>query len=82
MKKPVKPKYTIIKWKYNNELFAKWYTDQTGYPFIDAARRQLNHIGYMYNRARMAVASFLAKVLLIDWRMAERYFMEPSQAGV
>jgi len=76
MNKPFKPEYTNIKWEYNNELFEKWTTGQTGYPFIDAAMRQLNHTGYMHNRARMAVASFLAKDLLIDWRMGERYFME------
>ncbi|KAL6713896.1 DNA photolyase phr1 [Lecanora helva] len=76
MNKPFKPEYTDIKWEYNNDLFQKWANGQTGYPFIDAAMRQLNYIGYMHNRARMAVASFLAKDLLIDWRMGERYFME------
>ncbi|KAK3173762.1 hypothetical protein OEA41_007094 [Lepraria neglecta] len=76
MNKPFKPEYTNIKWEYNNEVFTKWTQGQTGYPFIDAAMRQLNHTGYMHNRARMAVASFLAKDLLIDWRMGERYFME------
>lgn len=76
MNKPFKPEYTNIRWEYNNDLFEKWTTGQTGYPFIDAAMRQLNHTGYMHNRARMAVASFLAKDLLIDWRMGERYFME------
>ncbi|MCJ1451908.1 hypothetical protein MMC28_002248 [Mycoblastus sanguinarius] len=76
MNKPFKPEYTDIKWEYNNELFEKWCKGQTGYPFIDAAMRQLNHTGYMHNRARMAVASFLAKDLLVDWRMGERYFME------
>ena len=76
MNKPFKPEYTNIQWEYNTELFQKWCTGMTGYPFIDAAMRQLNHTGYMHNRARMAVASFLAKDLLIDWRMGERYFME------
>ncbi|KAL8723201.1 MAG: hypothetical protein Q9225_000467 [Loekoesia sp. 1 TL-2023] len=76
MNKPFKPEYTNIKWDYNEELFQKWCQGQTGYPFIDAAMRQLNHMGYMHNRARMAVASFLAKDLLIDWRRGERYFME------
>ena len=76
MNKPFKFEYTNIKWEYNDELFQKWCTGTTGYPFIDAAMRQLNHTGYMHNRARMAVASFLAKDLLIDWRMGERYFME------
>lgn len=76
MNKPFKPEYTDIEWEYNDELFQKWAQGRTGYPFIDAAMRQLNHTGYMHNRARMAVASFLAKDLLIDWRMGERYFME------
>ena len=76
MNKPFKPEYTNIKWEYKNDLFEKWTKGQTGYPFYDAAMRQLNHTGYMHNRARMGVASFLAKDLLIDWRMGERYFME------
>ena len=76
MNKPFKPEYTNIEWEYNTDLFTKWTQGQTGYPFIDAAMRQLNHTGYMHNRARMGVASFLAKDLLIDWRMGERYFME------
>ena len=76
MNKSFKPEYTNIQWEYNNELFHKWCTGMTGYPFIDAGMRQLNHTGYMHNRARMAVASFLAKDLLIDWRMGEQYFMK------
>ena len=75
MNKSFKPEYTDISWEYNQELFNKWASGQTGYPYIDAAMRQLNHTGYMHNRARMGVASFLAKDLLIDWRMGERYFM-------
>ena len=58
------------------DLFQAWCEGRTGYPFIDAAMRQLNFTGYMHNRARMGVASFLAKDLLIDWRLGERYFME------
>ncbi|KAI4165973.1 MAG: hypothetical protein LQ342_000404 [Letrouitia transgressa] len=76
MNKPFKPEYTTIQWEYSDELFSKWCNGQTGYPFIDAAMRQLNYCGYMHNRARMGVASFLAKDLLIDWRRGERYFME------
>ena len=76
MNKPFKPEYTKIRWEYDEDLFQKWCRGQTGFPFIDAAMRQLNHMGYMHNRARMAVASFLAKDLLIDWRRGERYFME------
>ena len=75
MNKPFKPEYTDIKWEYDRALFEKWTSGTTGYPYIDAAMRQLNHTGYMHNRARMGVASFLAKDLLLDWRMGERYFM-------
>ncbi|KAL8903598.1 MAG: hypothetical protein Q9207_003823 [Kuettlingeria erythrocarpa] len=76
MNKPFKPEYTNIEWEYDDELFDKWCQGKTGYPFVDAAMRQLNYMGYMHNRARMTVASFLAKDLLIDWRRGERYFME------
>ncbi|KAI9704898.1 MAG: hypothetical protein M1836_006678 [Candelina mexicana] len=76
MNKPFKPEYTNIEWSYDEELFKAWCQGRTGYPIVDAAMRQLNHIGYMHNRCRMIVASFLAKDLLIDWRMGERYFME------
>ncbi|TVY47148.1 Deoxyribodipyrimidine photo-lyase [Lachnellula occidentalis] len=76
MNKPFKPEYTNIEWEYNSAHFAAWCEGRTGYPIVDAAMRQLNHCGYMHNRCRMIVASFLAKHLLIDWRMGERYFME------
>jgi deoxyribodipyrimidine photo-lyase len=76
MNKSFKPEYTDIKWEYNMEHFKAWTEGKTGYPIVDAAMRQLNHTGYMHNRCRMIVASFLAKDLLLDWRMGERYFME------
>ena len=76
MNKPFKPEYTNIRWEYDETLFEAWCTGKTGFPLVDAAMRQLNHTGYMHNRCRMVVASFLAKDLLIDWRMGERYFME------
>ena len=76
MNKPFKPEYTNIAWSYSTAHFRAWCAGRTGYPFVDAAMRQLNHTGYMHNRARMTVASFLAKDLLIDWRLGERYFME------
>ncbi|KAL8825659.1 MAG: hypothetical protein Q9191_004274 [Dirinaria sp. TL-2023a] len=75
MNKSFKPEYTNIQWEYDMDLFHAWCEGHTGYPFIDAAMRQLNSTGYMHNRARMGVASFLAKDLLIDWRLGERYFM-------
>lgn len=76
MNKPFKPEYTNIQWEYNDEHFSAWCEGRTGYPIVDAAMRQLNHCGYMHNRCRMIVGSFLAKHLLQDWRMGERYFME------
>ena len=76
MNKPYKPEYANISWSYDEDHFAAWCKGRTGYPIVDAAMRQLNHLGYMHNRCRMIVASFLAKDLLIDWRMGERYFME------
>jgi deoxyribodipyrimidine photo-lyase len=63
---------------FSNELalFKAWCKGKTGYPLVDAAMRQLNQTGYMHNRLRMVVASFLVKDLLIDWRWGERYFSE------
>ena len=61
-------------WRKNKEELTKWQAGQTGYPIIDAAMRQLNQTGWMHNRLRMIVASFLTKDLLIDWRQGEAYF--------
>ena len=68
--------YDLIKWRNDEEEFAKWCNGQTGYPIVDAGMRQLNEIGFMHNRVRMITASFLAKHLLIDWRWGEAYFAE------
>jgi len=68
--------YDAIAWGNDEMLYAAWCAGQTGYPFIDAAMRQLAALGWMHNRARMAVASFLVKDLLIDWRWGERWFMQ------
>ncbi|KAK0391893.1 hypothetical protein NLU13_1391 [Sarocladium strictum] len=76
MNKPFKPEYSNISWSYDEADFTAWCEGRTGFPIVDAAMRQLNHLGYMHNRCRMIVASFLAKDLLIDWRKGERYFME------
>lgn len=76
MNKPWKAEYSNIAWSYDEGDFEAWCNGQTGYPIVDAAMRQLNHTGYMHNRCRMIVASFLSKDLLIDWRKGERYFME------
>ncbi len=71
-----RPKYNAIAWENDKQLFAAWCAGQTGYPIIDAAMRQLRQEAWMHNRARMIVASFLTKDLLIDWRWGERYFMQ------
>jgi deoxyribodipyrimidine photo-lyase len=67
-------KYRNMDWQKDEEAFNKWQAGQTGYPIIDAAMRQLNQTGWMHNRLRMIVASFLTKDLLIDWRQGEAYF--------
>ncbi|KAI1496864.1 deoxyribodipyrimidine photo-lyase [Biscogniauxia marginata] len=76
MNKPFKPEYSNIEWSYNASHFAAWCAGRTGFPIVDAAMRQVQGTGWMHNRCRMVVASFLAKDLLLDWRMGERFFME------
>ena len=71
-----KPRYDEIKWRNNEAEFEKWCQGQTGYPLVDAGMRELNATGYMHNRVRMVVASFLIKHLLIDWRWGEAYFAQ------
>jgi deoxyribodipyrimidine photo-lyase len=74
-----KPEYNAIKWEHSDQadkLFAAWCEGRTGYPLVDAAMAQINQTGYMHNRLRMVVASFLVKDLGIDWRWGERYFAE------
>ena len=65
-----------IPWENDKEAFVAWFEGWTGYPVVDAGMRQLAQTGWMHNRARMIVASFLVKDLLIDWRWGERYFMQ------
>lgn len=72
--KAIKPKYDLIPWERNETHFAAWCAGKTGYPIVDAGMRELNATGYMHNRVRMIVASFLTKHLLIDWRWGEAYF--------
>mgnify|MGYP005852959195 CR=1 FL=1 len=69
-----KEKYDRIEWRNNEKEFEKWTKGQTGYPIVDAGMRQLNETGWMHNRVRMIVGSFLCKHLLIDWRWGEAYF--------
>ncbi len=71
-----RPKYDRIEWRNNEDEFEKWKNGQTGYALVDAGMRELNQTGYMHNRVRMLVASFLCKHLLIDWRWGEAYFAE------
>jgi deoxyribodipyrimidine photo-lyase len=72
--KAFKPAYDLIRWRNNEDEFKKWCAGQTGYPIVDAGMRELNETGFMHNRVRMVVASFLCKHLLIDWRWGEVYF--------
>lgn len=71
-----KAEYDAIQWADRPEAYAAWCAGRTGYPLVDAAMRQLNHCGWMHNRLRMVVASFLTKDLGIDWRLGEQYFAE------
>lgn len=74
--KAFKPGYDMIEWRKDNGEFELWCKGQTGYPIVDAGMRELNETGFMHNRVRMIVASFLAKHLLLDWRLGEAYFAE------
>jgi len=74
-----KPEFDALRWdhgKHADQLFAAWCGGRTGYPLIDAAMAQINQTGYMHNRLRMVVASFLTKDLGIDWRRGEQYFAD------
>lgn len=70
------PQYVNLKCENNKNYFERWCAGQTGFPIVDAGMRQLNQTGWMHNRVRMIVASFLVKDLLIDWRWGENYFMK------
>ena len=71
-----KPQYDRIEWRNNETEFQLWCEGKTGYPLVDAGMRELNTTGFMHNRVRMLVGSFLCKHLLIDWRWGEAYFAE------
>ena len=72
--KAFKPAYDHIEWRNDPSEFQAWCEGMTGYPIVDAGMRELNETGFMHNRVRMIVASFLTKHLLIDWRWGEAYF--------
>jgi len=71
-----KPTLNQLAFPNNSDYFKAWCDGHTGFPLVDAAMRQLNQTGYMHNRLRMVVASFLVKDLLIDWRLGEQYFAD------
>jgi len=74
VEKSFKSEYDNIRWRNNEKEFEAWCRGETGYPIVDAGMRELNATGFMHNRVRMIVASFLTKHLLIDWRWGETYF--------
>ncbi|MCL1043516.1 deoxyribodipyrimidine photo-lyase [Shewanella marisflavi] len=74
--KSFQPKYQSLPWPNNQAHFQAWCEGRTGYPIVDAAMKQLRHTGWMHNRLRMIVASFLTKHLLVDWHWGERFFMQ------
>jgi len=73
---PYRPQWKLFPWENNEDWFDFWAEGQTGMPIIDAAMRQLNESGWMHNRCRMIVASYLVKDLICDWRWGERAFMQ------
>lgn len=74
--KAFRAEYDKIEWRQDEAQFKKWCEGRTGYPIVDAGMRELNATGFMHNRVRMIVASFLTKHLLIDWRWGEAYFAQ------
>lgn len=69
-----KPRYDLVRWRNDEQEFRAWCEGRTGYPIVDAGMRELNRTGYMHNRLRMVTASFLTKLLLVDWKWGEAYF--------
>ncbi len=75
------PKFRNLAWQNREDYFEAWKEGKTGYPIVDAGMRQLKQTGWMHNRVRMIVASFLTKDLLVDWRWGEKYFMKTLLDG-
>lgn len=73
--KSYKPSADLIQWRYDEAEFKAWCDGKTGYPIVDASMRELNFTGWISNRSRQIVASFLTKYLLHDWRLGEKFFM-------
>lgn len=80
-KESFQPSFRTLRWENREDYFEAWKQGKTGFPIVDAAMRQLNQTGWMHNRLRMIVASFLTKDLLIDWRWGEQYFMQTLVDG-
>jgi len=80
-KKAFKPAYEDLKWDNNKKWFRSWCDGLTGFPIVDAGMRELKTTGFMHNRVRMIVASFLVKDLLVDWRLGEKHFMKELLDG-
>jgi deoxyribodipyrimidine photo-lyase len=78
---PHRPLWQKFPWSDDRSRFAAWCAGKTGFPIIDAAMRQLNQTGWMHNRCRMIVASFLTKDLIINWQWGEQYFMQTLVDG-
>lgn len=78
---PYRQQFQDFPWDNNEDDFQAWCEGKTGYPIVDAAMRQLNETGWMHNRCRMIVASFLTKDLLINWQWGEKYFMQNLYDG-
>jgi deoxyribodipyrimidine photo-lyase len=76
-----RPAYNDVSWENDETLFQAWCEGRTGFPFVDAAQRQMNMEAWMHNRARMVSASFLTKDLLCDWQLGEKYFMQKLVDG-
>jgi deoxyribodipyrimidine photo-lyase len=72
----LKDKYNKIEWNYNRSHINKWMSGNTGFPIVDACMREMNNTGFMHNRGRLIVSSFLVKILLIDWKVGELYFAQ------
>ncbi len=75
-REPLRPEFAAFPWRYDREELSAWKEGRTGYPFVDAGMRQLRATGWMHNRVRMVVASFLVKDLLLSWREGAAWFHE------
>lgn len=78
---PYRPQWKAFPWVNDEDQFVAWCEGRTGYPIVDAAMRQLRETGWMHNRCRMIVASFLTKDLIINWQWGEKYFMQTLVDG-